>query len=227
MTSSFAVTSHLTRTLRRLLVATVATTALAMMVSASPVSADPPVIFERNISPVGLDLENEYVIFINHSRETDCEYWGDFEEAFEAWLAGGMVGAEPEPPPPALLGLDPVTIQRPPDGGVTLGRASDLYVEIWSLDSEANRSGVGPCVDTNDDGQLVAVGHGEWMFHSNNVVGDPNRGVAVYLSLRADMTAVDGTEFSYLYQLRFNSHCHVADGAGPVCFAETGRFLGH
>ncbi|MDP9269863.1 MAG: hypothetical protein M3P14_02590 [Chloroflexota bacterium] len=142
--------------------AVIAALALLLTVAAVPVSAATP---ERSQDPIFLifpDLNYNYVVFWNITRDDFC-----------AWQAGGFQG---EPPVTQLV---PAQYNETPTGPVILSWSATSHIELWTLDANADLSG--PCQDTDDSTAPWAVGTARAangdndLSHSDSVAAGLNR----------------------------------------------------
>jgi hypothetical protein len=142
--------------------AVIAALALLLTVAAVPVSAAPP---ERSQDPIFLifpDLNYNYVVFWNITRDDFC-----------AWQASDFEG---EPPVTQLI---PAQFNETPTGPVIFSWSATSHIELWTLDEGADLSG--PCQDTDDSTAPWAVGTAHAantdndLFHGDSVDAGLNR----------------------------------------------------
>ena len=116
------------------------------------------------------------ILFVNSTREDFCTAeMVAWEEDFLAWLEGGEVGDPPENP--GYDGIETVTATRMPVGqhNAWIKWSATVPVELWSFDEGVfpDAIGVGPCTDSDEEGELVATGTGTWTSSDNDSWGDP------------------------------------------------------
>ena len=198
--------------------------AVLMVLGAAPASAAPP---ERTAIPLaftGPDLDNDLVIFLNTSREAYCdEEQVEYELAAAEWLEGGMVGPPPGEDLQPAVGFEaiPAKLVATAKGLIATARASDLHMELWRLDDSEDQLGIGACLDTDDQDELVATGTSTFKGFINDLEGGELRPTSIdHTQGRAQVTGVDGT--TYRYAWFFHQHVPCVDGPGPRC--EVARF---
>ena len=201
--------------------------ALLLATAAVPAHAGPPDRFEVNFIPNFLDLENGFVVIVNGTRDILCtDEWTQWEVDLIAWIEGGEVGPPPQTPPDRV-GLDTIDVQRPDikSGAVTsLGRGADLYFEMWTIDAFDQLGFVGPCLDTDDSGELFATGTADWMFHASDLAFTDTRALVFRATIDASVTDAAGNEYNYRLNFHDNLTCLDNTNVWQACFTENGHF---
>lgn len=208
---------------RRVLITLLAGLMVGVMIA--PVSASPPDKFEAPWTFGFPDYENGLAVFINTDRETECtDEVVAWELAIAAWLQGGMEGPPPDEPffPP---GKELVSVQGQETGqGAIVGHISesDLYIEVWTLDDPENRLDVGPCTDTDDQGEFLASGSTSYKSQDNDAFGTTNRGNSFGHQGKASLTDSDGNDWSYKWKFHVNNRCYAPEFGPPACLRTPG-----
>ena len=131
------------------------------------------------------DDTNDLVAFANTTREAFCTAeMLAAENAFLAWLEGGMVGEPPEFPN-SLGAVELVgTAKDVGTGNVRFSFAGTVPGELWTFEegkSAIEGNIVAPCIDTDGlldgttttigAGELFAAGEATWSFKDNDADG--------------------------------------------------------
>lgn len=123
-----------------------------------------------------IDEDLGLILFVNSTREDYCtDEMVDWENAYLAWIEGGHVGEEPSYP--GYEGMETVTATRMPVGthNAWARWSATVPVELWTFDEGVfpDAIGVGPCTDSDEEGELVATGVGIWTASDNDSWGEP------------------------------------------------------
>jgi hypothetical protein len=200
------------------LTASVGLAALAVAAFAVPAAASPPEVFEERPHIETVDFDNGVILFLNTTRDDYCTAdMVTWEEDVLAWLAGGEIGPFPEQP--AKEGLEPVRLSFNDVANGTivhnlLGR--NLPIELWSFDDGLfpGQIGVGPCTDSDEEGELVASGTSSWRYQDNDLEAPSGaRTNAFHDTGEATLTSPDGQRWTYTFSFRRVVH---ADGTEVV-----------
>lgn len=200
--------------------------AVALVLTGAFVSAAQsaaPEKLELPLITVFPDYENDVVVFVNTTREDYCtSEVAAAEEAFFAWLDGGMVG----PPPPEAeqpeglmsVSLQLVTVRS--GATVLKGDARGVHFELWELDDPADQTGVGPCTDTDDAAAFFASGAGTYRVRDNDVDVSGTRGNAFGDRGSAVVTDESGQRYRYTVVFHVNDRCHAPETAPSACLVD-------
>jgi hypothetical protein len=192
--------------------------ALVATAFAAPAAASPPEVFEERPHVETVDWDNGVILFVNTTRAAYCTTdIVSFEEAVLAWIEGGEVGEFPEYP--GKDGIEPLRASYNEVAGGTIVHSlagRNLPIELWSFDEGVfpDNIGIGPCTDSDEDGELVAAGTGSWRYQDNDLVAPSGvRTNAFHDTGEAALTSPDGQRWTYTFSLRRVVH---ADGTEVV-----------
>jgi hypothetical protein len=199
---------------------------LALVMTAVPVAAGPPVRTADPFPFTAPDFDNDLVIFLNTTREEFCTPEQiAFEQAVADWLAGGGVGPFPEDPDPAPDGHVAFPIQQvdTPQGVITTTRRTveGLVMQLWVLDDSEDQVGVGACLDTDDANELFAAGTGSFRgvvtdFYGAVFAGEASRPMFIdHTQGGGVVTTPDGDRYDYSWF--FHQHIPCDERPDPVC----------
>ncbi len=204
----------------RLVTSVLLSLVLGAAFSPAPAMAGPPERIADPFAFVAPDLENGLVIFVNTSHASFCTpEQVEREQAILDWLEEGMVDPFPEEalerpdgfaPVPALLRTTPTGVVA-----TTRGTVQDLHMELWTLDAPDDDPGIGPCLGTDDSGQLFASGTSTFTGVGTDFDGWGRRPTAIDKTRGAgEVTTPEGARFHYSWS--FLQHFPCLEH-GPKC----------
>jgi hypothetical protein len=79
---------------------------------------------------------------------------------------------------------------------------------------------VGPCLDTDPDGEPFATGTSTASSNDNNLMDSPSRNTSFGNHLRAKLTDAEGNNFTYDSRFHLNFRCNAPEEAPPACLIE-------
>lgn len=202
----------------RLLAAALA--GLTAMAVALPAAANPPQRFDAVFGLIYAETDNNFVVFLNTTRDRICTpERAAWEQAIADWRDGGMVGDPPEQPtvPGPIDSISVRLVETNAGAVVAAADGSDLTIELWHLDAPGDRLGVGPCTSSDDpdpdegDG-LFAAGTADYRMRDSDFFLTGPGAQAFTDGFRADVTSPYGIEYSYTTIFHITDACHVLDG---------------
>lgn len=193
---------------------------LGAALTSAPATAGPP---ERTADPfafVAPDLENGLAIFVNTSHASFCTpEQVAREQAILDWLEAGMIDPFPEHAlerPDGFVAV-PALLRTTPTGVVatTRGAVRDLHMELWTLDAPEDDPGIGPCLGTDDSGELFATGTSTFSGVGTDFEGWGLRPTSIDKTRGGgEVTTPEGARYHYSWSFLQHLPCREQ---GPVC----------